>query len=46
MLVTNSIPPQPEEAPLVERIPIGSLFADTIQRVNEGLSVSALFPHD
>lgn len=46
LVVTNSIPPYQDESPLVERISIGALFAETIERVSEGESVSALFPHD
>jgi len=46
IVVTNSIPSLENEAPLVERISIGELFAETIQRVSQGESVSALFPHD
>ncbi len=44
--VTNSIPGLPNEAPLVARIPVGALFAETIKRVSRGESVSELFPHD
>jgi len=44
--ITNSIPPFSSEAPLVHRIPIGKLFAESIKRVSKGESVSALFPHD
>jgi len=46
VVVTNSIPALENEAPLVERISIGPLFAKTIQRVGQGESVSELFPHD
>lgn len=44
--VTNSIPPFPDETPLVQRIPVGKLFAESIQRISKGESVSAMFPHD
>jgi ribose-phosphate pyrophosphokinase len=46
VVVTNSIPSLENEGPFVERISIGELFAETIQRVSLGESVSALFPHD
>lgn len=46
VVVTNSIPGLENEAPFVERISIGKLFAETIERVSLGQSVSAMFPHD
>jgi len=46
LVVTNSIPPQPNEGQLVQRISIGKLFAETIKRIDHGESVSQLFPHD
>jgi len=46
LVTTNSIPSLQGEDGFVERIPIGKIFAETIARVNEGSSVSALFPHD
>ena len=46
LVVTNSIPALPQEAPLVDRISVGPLFAETIKRVSLGESVSVLFPHD
>jgi len=41
--VTNSIPPPESEK--IQEISVGKVFADIIQRVYEGQSVSQLFPH-
>ncbi len=46
LVVTNSIPARHDETPLVQRISIGKLFAETIKRIDHGESVSKLFPHD
>lgn len=43
VIVTNTI--TPPESPKLTTISVGKLFAETIERIHEGQSVSALFPH-
>ncbi|MCR4405251.1 MAG: ribose-phosphate pyrophosphokinase [Candidatus Acetothermia bacterium] len=45
IVVTNSIPPPDDGAGIIERIPVGELFAEVIARIHENRSVSEVFPH-
>jgi ribose-phosphate pyrophosphokinase len=45
VVVTNSIPPPDSGAGIIERISVGELFAEVIERIHENRSVSEVFPH-
>jgi ribose-phosphate pyrophosphokinase len=45
IVVTNSIPPPKDGDGIIERISVGELFAEVIERIHENRSVSEVFPH-
>ncbi len=45
VVVTNSIPPPGAGDGIIERISVGELFAEVIERIHENRSVSEVFPH-
>ena len=45
IVVTNSISPPDDGDGIIERISVGELFAEVIERIHENRSVSEVFPH-